>query len=139
MVFSLWFVILVCLFCGFFPHLLACAGFSAQKRVYVVVYRIISDPEVRSRNRSIPRMKAFLRNSHSTLSYFNPSSFFSCIPSSCKELHICVYTCIKTVHINIYSSKTKKKLPNKMSNQHLVPLPRMQYDKANQANNLYQQ
>lgn len=34
--------------------------------------------------------------------------FPSCIPSSCIDLHISVYKCIKTVHMNIYSSKTKK-------------------------------
>lgn len=31
--------------------------------------------EVRSKNRSITEMKVFLRDSHSALSYFNPSSF----------------------------------------------------------------
>lgn len=128
------FVILVCLLCGFFPHLLTFAGFSAQQIVYVDMYSIISDPEVRSKNRSITETKVFLRDSHSTPSYFNPSSF-PLLHS--KQLHRPAYLCLY-MHYNIYSSKTKQKLHNKMSNQHSVPLPRMLYDKINQATNLYQ-
>lgn len=76
--------------------------FPEQKIVYVVMYSIISDPEVRCKNRIITEMRVFSGTHILLFSISIQVPFPSCIPSICIDLHFCVYTCIKTVHYEHY-------------------------------------